>query len=172
MLTKFYAAQLASSQTRLKLPASALTPSFPVTGAGGSDIGSFQFSLAAAGTIALENRAAMEIVDRSKDLTVQWQGGSADTDVILVMGVGVNLPGNSSIQFLCTADPAAGSFNIPSRMLQMFPRVTQTARATAAFSQISVGRVPLRTPQTFSAPGLDAGFALASQWSGRAVIVP
>jgi hypothetical protein len=51
------------------------------------------------------------------------------------------------------------------------PQLANPFTLQTGFSYIYVGAPPLRAPQSFEAPGIDAGRALASQWSGRAVVI-
>jgi hypothetical protein len=122
------------------------------------------------GAITFPNRDQLIVVDRSKALTVHWQAAGTENDVILISGIGVNLPANSSAQFMCLASPSAGTFSVPAHILQAMPVTPQIADATTAFGYVFVGRSALRTPQTFSAPGADAAFGISSQLAGRAVL--
>jgi hypothetical protein len=170
--TRFYSGSVASSAEALGLPATVLSSPTLVTGPGGADVGTLQFTLQPPGPIAFTNRADLEVVDRTKGFTVNWQGGDTDRDVILVMGVGVNLPENSSAQFICTASPTPASFTVPARILQSMPLLRQPFAVDGAFTFVFVGRTPLRAPQAFDAAGADASFALTSQWAGKAVLIP
>lgn len=169
--TRFYSGVIGSDQAAPGPPASVLASPASVSGPGGADVGAFQFSLPPPGPLSFTNRADLEIVNRAKGLTVNWQGGDAARDVILIMGTGVNLPENSSAQFVCATSPSAGSFTVPAQILQALPLLREPAELKDAFTYVFVGRTPLRAPLSFSAPGIDAAFALESQWAGRAVLI-
>ena len=168
---RFYAGQISSEQAGVDPPSRIFTSPFAVSGPGGADVGAFQFTLQPPGPITFTNRADLEVANRTKDLVVSWQGTDEQRDVILVTGVGVNLPENSSAQFICTASPSSSSFTIPSRILRALPSLRERPSAEDAFSYVFVGRMPLRAPTAISVSGADAGFALATQWAGKAVVI-
>jgi len=166
--SKLYQGLLATSYDT---PSTALPPTVAVSGASSGAVGAFQFSIAGPAPLAFLNRAALDEVDRSQGLTLNWQGGDAARDVTLVMLVSVKQAENASVRVLCTAAGGDGSFTIPPHLLQLMPRLEERV-GEDAFSYVSVGRVSLRAPGSFEASGLDQGMAWTGQWSSRAVIIP
>ncbi len=165
-----YTGRIASSLEEPGLPASVLNAATTVSGPGGADVGTFQFTMQPPGAITFPGRDQLVVIDRSKALTVNWQASGAGNDVVLITGIGVNLPENSSAQFVCVANPAAGAFSIPPHVLQAMPITPDIADANTAFGYLFVGRSALRAPTTFAAPGADAAFGISAQHAGRAVL--
>jgi uncharacterized protein (TIGR03437 family) len=165
-----YSGKLASSPQGPDLPTSLLGAALNVQGAGGADIGAFQLQLQPPASITLTARAGLAIVDRNAPLEVRWQGGDPARDVVIITGVAVNLPENASTQFVCTSDPSTGVFTVPAYILQALPVTRNPQFAANAFGYVTVGRSPLRAPQTFDAAGAAAALAITSHWSSRAVV--
>jgi uncharacterized protein (TIGR03437 family) len=126
--------------------------------------GSFQFQ-ATAGTVApavgafttsvnfptpllqWTNQAAAATVTRSAGLLITWTGGSAGTYVIIS---GTSSSTSASGFFTCLAPVAAGQFTVPSYVLGTLPASTIG----------SLGVANETVPQSFTATGLDYGFAI------------
>lgn len=122
------------------------------------------------GAITFPGRDTLAAIDRSRPFTLTWQASNASNNVVLLIGTGVNLPENSSAEFVCVADPAAGTFSVPAHILQAMPVPPDIGEAATAFGYVMVGRTALRAPQTFTAPGVDAAFGISAQFAGRAVL--
>jgi uncharacterized protein (TIGR03437 family) len=89
-------------------------------GSGSSAVGPFTWSTILPASIAatLPTR-----VNRSQDLTLTWSGGSLFSVVTILMynGVAATSPNDSFVELICTANASAGSFTIPSALLNLLP---------------------------------------------------
>jgi uncharacterized protein (TIGR03437 family) len=165
-----YSGLIASTIEDFGLQESLLSAPIGIQAPGGADVSAFQFQLQPPGPISFANRAGLDIVDRSQGLTVTWQGGDSERDVVLIAGVGVNLSENASAEFVCASDPAAGSFTAPPQILQAMPPAPDPSYPLNAFGYVYVGRQSVRAPANFEATGIAAGRALVSQRAGRAIL--
>jgi uncharacterized protein (TIGR03437 family) len=93
------------------------------------------------------NTAAFATVNRGSGATFSWTGGTAGSYVILA-GSSSNTATGAFASYACIAPVAAGSFNVPSYVLSALPAGTgsSTLENTSTY-------------QTFTATGLDSGFA-------------
>jgi hypothetical protein len=137
-------------------PATYIQPgNYTVTnGSGGADVGSFNWSLTLPAFVTPTNLPAS--VNRSQDLTVTWSGGSAYSivSVFATSGVPISLPQTSYVDIICTASASAGTFTIPSVMLNLLS-LNGYGSTTKLGVDLQVAGVPV---SDFSvAPDLDAG---------------
>jgi uncharacterized protein (TIGR03437 family) len=91
-------------------------------GAGGSSVASFNWNATLPDYVSPTNIPAS--LNPSEDLTVTWSGGSnyALVSIFGINRVPVALPQRSWVDFICTADAAAGTFTVPSAILNLLPR--------------------------------------------------
>jgi uncharacterized protein (TIGR03437 family) len=133
------------------LPAGFLTMSggsFMFQAAAGTQVGAFTTSVNfPTPLLQWTNQAAAATVTRSAGLPITWTGGSAGTYVIIS-----GTSSNSSVTgfFTCLAPVAAGQFTVPSYVLGTLPASTT--------GNLSVSNETV--PQSFTATGLDYGFAI------------
>jgi uncharacterized protein (TIGR03437 family) len=133
---------------------------------GGADVGSFQASVTVAPPFTWTNRDQLNIVDRTKPLTLAWSG-LPQGQTIAILGGNVDLPTNSSGVFYCVASANAASFTIPPAILAAVPP-TQ-ANVLKSKSVIYLTTVAPSNGAPFSAPGLDSAVAVAGYLSGKTV---
>ena len=145
-------------------PGTQLTVSTP----GGGDVGPLQATLLATTPVSWTNRAQLAQVDRGHALTFAWSGGDAQHESVLLGGVSSDTPTHSSAAFLCLISPADGSFAVPSYVLANLPATRTTE--TLPKSWLFLGSIPLNGAAPFSAPGIDAGFAIFSPWNVSSVV--
>jgi uncharacterized protein (TIGR03437 family) len=136
---------------------------YTVAGSGGADVGPFSASIALPSGFSWTNESAIASpISRAAPLTVAWTGGAGGLVVVLgaaltrTAGTGVTAT-FSALGFTCTAAASAGSFTVPSNILQQLPAVGGDATA-ATFGLLSVFAVPDsgKAQGTFTAP-LTAG---------------
>jgi uncharacterized protein (TIGR03437 family) len=145
-----------------------LTPgAFTMSGPGGVDVGSFQAQVTLPSPLAWSNRAQTITIARSQGFTVNWNGAPDGQSVIIFGGV-VDLPTNSSAIFACVASPGASSFAVPAAILGNVP-VTRV-NLLQSKGVIYVGSLPVQTPATFNASGIDFGAIVAGAFFGKTVI--
>ncbi|MGB7760845.1 MAG: hypothetical protein WBL61_13510 [Bryobacteraceae bacterium] len=136
---------------------------YTVAGTGGANVGAFSASVTLPGDFVWTNQSAIaNPIPRASPLTVTWTGGEGG--LVIVMGAaltrtaGTGLSATfSALGFNCTAAASAGSFTVPSNILERLPAVSGNATA-ASFGLLSVSAVPDsgKGQGTFTAP-LTAG---------------
>jgi uncharacterized protein (TIGR03437 family) len=130
-------------------------------GSGGSDIGAFKVSLQMAPPVTWSNMGSISTVTRSSGLMVNWTGGDPTTNVTIT-GVSIGSFGGSSTSFVaasftCQAPASAGTFTVsPAVLLSLPPSISLEG---ISISTLSLSNV---TAKTFTATGLDYGYASAS----------
>ena len=118
---------------------------FTFAGQGGSDVEAFNAALNFPNPLFWTNASAASAITRSQGVTVNWTGGDPDTYVQITGSattVGV------TVSFTCDAPVSPATFTVPAAVLLALP---------AASGGIAVGNFTL--PNSFSATGLDFGFA-------------
>ncbi len=139
---------------------------FNVSGAGGSDVASFQATLNIPQPLTWSNRDTLQTVTRSQGFTVNWSGAAAG-NTVFVAGAGEDMPDNASSMFICTAHPGDTSLTVPADVLaNILPARTLLLQSRGA---LYVGQWPLASPPTFSASGIT-GFMLPVEVQGRTVM--
>jgi uncharacterized protein (TIGR03437 family) len=137
---------------------------YTVAGAGGADVGAFSASITLPDDFAWTNPSAIaNPIPRASPLTVTWTGGKGGLVIILgaaltrTPGTG-EIPTFSALGFNCTAAASAGSFTVPSNILQQLPAVSGDATG-ATFGLLSVSAVPdtSKGQGTFTAPLTGGG---------------
>ncbi len=97
--------------------------SYQVAGPGGEDVGSFSANLTLPDPLVWTNQSQITSVDRTKGVTVTWNGGDPNGYVQITGGSSVNLAnsGYGSALFTCNARTADGSFTVPPIILLGLP---------------------------------------------------
>jgi hypothetical protein len=147
---------------------SILAGKYTLNGAGGKDVGSFNTSITL-GTPLTVTGGLPSTVTRSQGLTLNWTGGNS-TDAVQIIGysgtqsgTGANIV-TSATEFICTTTAGAGSFTVPSSVLNQLPP-TVAANNGTGFLELGSGPPPV----TFS-PSLTAGGTVASTFSAQLAI--
>jgi uncharacterized protein (TIGR03437 family) len=133
-----------------------------ITGAGGSDVGSFSVSVNPAPQVTLTKPTTSATVQRDNGLTVNWtiNGGPANGLVFVAGGTKDSALRNSAA-FLCTASATSTALTVPSAILQRIP---------GTGSGVVLVGVLQATPQsTFQASGIKGGAATAASISATSV---
>lgn len=139
---------------------------YQVTGTGGADVGAFTASFQVTAPLMWTNQGTVMAnpINRSQPLTIAWTGGDPG-GYALIEGIGSNgLSASNSIgaAFICIAPIGPGTFTVPASVLLSLPGGTNTSAG-----YLSVGSVGAQ--QTFTAPGLDAGYMSAASIAGGSV---
>jgi uncharacterized protein (TIGR03437 family) len=137
---------------------------FQLNGDGGPDVGPIRASFAVSTALTWTNKSQIANVDRSQPLSINWTGAPAG-QTVLILGSNSDVPLNANATFVCTADATAGTFAVPSQILQSLP----ASRTSVIQSKgiIYVGSAPLASPSTFTAAGLDLGVVMPILLSGK-----
>jgi len=135
--------------------------SYTVSGAGGSEIGSFSVAEKLNSTAALiASPGEGQTVSLKSDLTVQWSGGNQNQQNGYFTIGGVSFADTAQtqyVEFQCTAPLSASQFIVPAWVLATLPpsATTKNGTETIPLGYIWIGEYD--TPTTFQAKGLDRG---------------
>jgi len=142
---------------------------YTIAGTGGPDIGAFTASVNLPGNLTWSNRDTIaDPIPRGSDLNITWTGGS--TGLVTIAGMALAQTGGtlqdaiySGTLFTCTAQASAGSFTVPSSVLQQLP-VVSGDMTSGSFGILSVVAAPDSTKGqgVFPAP-LAAGGTMIDQ---------
>jgi uncharacterized protein (TIGR03437 family) len=153
--------------TATPTPAYFSAGAYTLSGSGGSAVGSFSAQLTVP-TDPTTNASSFSTIDRTKDLTVTWSG-AAPGDFVAISGTASVSAGLGPIAtspgdaFLCIAPGSAGTFTVPSFVLEALP----STASEFADSYLLVGT---QTPAVkFSASGLDDGYVTYRSLAGSTV---
>lgn len=147
--------------------------SYTLTGSGGSAVGSFSEQFTVPSDITWTNSSSAATINPANDLPITWSGGTSNEFVEMTvlstaqtgtLGPGSNTPGNA---VLCVAPASAGSFTIPSFVLQAL--TPSTTGSLVPTSYVLVGAQS--QPVNFSASGLDDGYILYRNFTGTNVTI-
>ena len=162
---------LGGSITNNILPSSLyLTPgSYSLTGMGGMGgrIGAFSTNFTLPQPLNWTNQSSLGVVMRSQPLTLNWTGGG-DEDSNFVIGLGVDLPTNSSSIFVCSVPPGAHSFTVPSDVLANLPATRPNPLQSK--DVIYLFSIPDASEANLNATGLDVGYTATYIIDGKTVI--
>jgi uncharacterized protein (TIGR03437 family) len=132
---------------------------YVVSGAGGLDVGSFHVTLGDPPGNTWTTGDGSTVVNRANGLTVNWSvtGGDPSKLLAIVMGANADSVDSRTEIFTCTANAGDGTLTVPPAILSRIP----VTRGTVGLSMgaVVVGMLPLQPQATFSATGLDYGFA-------------
>jgi len=158
----------------LPLPATAATlpldaGTFTVSGTGGKDVGAFSGNITLRSPLVWTNRTQLATIDRKTPFTMNWTGGVAGENV-LVLGYGTDQKTKASSGFICVAPSGTGSFTVPTSALFNLPAVSGTADLSDRMGLL--GLLSFRSPgivAPFQAPGIDVGVILGAQIEARTI---
>jgi hypothetical protein len=135
--TNQYSFTLASGSTRTLQPGT-----YRLNGTGGADVGAFSAQVTVP-SFTWTNKSAVTVVNRNVALTVNWTGGG--TGLVTINGFsGRAISGTSTnatfdaTGFVCVAQASAGTFTVPTSVLQQLPAANFDLTA-ALGSNFSVG---------------------------------
>ena len=124
-------------------------------GSGGADVGGFRGTLTIGAPLNWTNAASISTVIRTNSLPITWTGGDANGYAIILGVSAVNDKVGAS--FACLTNANAGSFTVPSWVLQALPATAQIAGTTPfGVLGLSISGAPV----SFTASGLDSGYML------------
>ena len=137
---------------------------YSVSGSAGSDVGAFMASVVVPSALTWINQDQITIVNRSQPLMLTWTNGGSQP--VGIMGIGSDLPTNSSALFLCLATPGSITFAVPPQVLSALP-----PSQPDPLKSKSVIYLVSSTASTFMANGLNSGFASGVYIAGKTVIL-
>jgi uncharacterized protein (TIGR03437 family) len=141
--------------------------SYTIQGFGGGDVGAFSTNFPIPQPPTWTNRNSLLNVDRSQPLSLSWTGGDGQT--VAIIGIGEDLPTNSSAAFVCMAAQGAASFTVPTDILSNLP----ASRANPLQSKDVIYLLSLAgsSVQNISASGLDQGITAFYYVNGKTVVL-
>jgi hypothetical protein len=124
-------------------------------GSGSTNVGAFSWSETLPPYVTATNLPAS--INPSQDLTLTWSGGSNYPLVSIfgISGVPVALPNSSFVDFICTADGSAGTFTIPSAILNLLPS-NGYGSLTKKGVDLEIAGVTAEDFTAAGSPGIDA----------------
>jgi uncharacterized protein (TIGR03437 family) len=169
-LLPFYAGYLGTDDPYFGASTLVFNESGPTTisGTGGTGVEKFQIAVPPAVQVNWLNRLQIGIIDRTQPLTVTWSPGGLENTTMAIGASNYDLLTNTTQTLICTADPAAGSFVVPSYILGAFlPSSTAFGRSHGV---LGLAAVPAQGLTKFTASGLDAGIAVQIITSAKTVL--
>ncbi len=136
---------------------------YTVTTNGGTNVPGFTTSVTVPPALNWTNRDQITAVDRSQPLTINWSG-AVSSQPVEILGVGSDLPTNSSALFFCVVPAGATSFTVPAQALSPLP----AARLNPLASK-DVIYVMTSSPSTFNASGLSTAVTSGGYIAGKTV---
>ena len=136
-----------------------------VAGAGGGDVGAFESTIRVAGPVMWTNREQIDTVVRSEGVRLSWSSTNAQ---VLILGISVDYPTNSSGVFACVARRDATFFDVPDYILANMPasRISRT-RSVGFLVLVSI---PTQQSASFEAEGLNFGAVLSATTTAKGVL--
>jgi uncharacterized protein (TIGR03437 family) len=149
--------------------------SYTITGPGGPDVGAFTVDLTVPQPLTWTNMSAISAspITRSQGVTVNWTGGASGS-YVSITGESLNLnaamTGGVFALFSCLAPASAGTFTVGPDVLLQLPASTGITEDGITFSLSTLGLGNALPPVSFSASGLDVGFASSNVSANASVI--
>lgn len=137
-------------------------------GAGGADVGAFAFTENLPAFYQWTNKAAITTISRSQSLTVTWTPTNNASGGISIVGTSYSIPKKVASALYCYADPALGTFTIPSHILSGMVQSDAGGVSDFPAGSLTVGGVA--DPKYFTAPGLDLGLFTVSSVETKSVV--
>lgn len=136
----------------------AMLPSIPTNGgayvfnngSGGTNVKGFNVTVNYPAPLTWSNQSSISTVNRANGQTITWQFGAAGTYVGISGSSTSSGLNGLTVSFTCLAPVGAGTFTIPPAVLLALPPGTGSLTVENNTN-----------PTTFTATGLDIGFALA-----------
>lgn len=144
----------------------ALDPGDYTLSGSGADTGAYQARLRVPAPFTWTNRDTIDVVDRSKPLTLYWTG-AGPAQRLAVIGASVDLPTSASAMFYCVIAPGETFFTVPPEVLSALPATRSDPLQSK--SVLYLTNMPMANATAFTAPGLDTGLAAAVFQSGKTV---
>ena len=132
---------------------------FTISGPGGADVGAFTTAIDLTAPPVWTNQSSLSTVNRANGLTVNWTGGSPNTEVLLY-GSSAGDKNSFGASFACSAPATAGTLTVPPSVLQVLPAGTN---GQLRFSLDA-------TTSTYIASGLDVGFVTSNRETARIAV--
>ena len=137
-------------------------------GGGGADVGSFNANVNMPAPLQWTNQTAVTTaaIDRTKPLLLTWTGGAAGS-YAFITGTSTSVTSTTVAEatFVCIAPISAGQFSVPPSVLLSLPVSGATLGSSTSILLLGTSS----NPQSFTAPGLDIGYFIATSATGGTV---
>jgi len=136
---------------------------YTIAGTGGADVGAFNASVGVPGSFSWTNENSLaNPIPRSSNMNIAWTGGG--TGLVTITGMAMAQSGGTidnpiydATGFSCIAPASAGSFSVPSSVLQQLPAVSSDITSgNLGFLSVLAAPDPSKGQGVFTAP-LTAG---------------
>ncbi len=141
---------------------------YKFAGTGGADVGAFSATVNVPANLVWTNETAITAnpINRGMPLTLTWTGGDPNS-YAYIEGYSINPnPANAAATlgavFVCIAPIGPGTFTVPPAVLLSLPASAAKGNEGILFLGSS------STPTSFSAPGLNVGYAVSETFYGAA----
>jgi uncharacterized protein (TIGR03437 family) len=140
---------------------------YSISGMGGTGVGPFSVNFTIPQPLNWTNQSSIGTVVRSQPLTLNWTGGETG-DLDFVIGLGVDLPTNSSSIFVCSVPSGANTFAVPPDILANLP----ATRPNPLQSKDVIYLLSVQGPSivNLNATGLTSGATSAYLINGKTVL--
>lgn len=138
-------------------------------GAGHQDAGAFRTPIRLREMIRWTNRQQIESIDRTKSLTVAWEGGDPAAELAIIVGLASLEDQQQRAAFVCTAPVAAATFTVPSTVLASLPPVPASTVLAFPPGSLYVGTLSRPDLNRFTTKSVNFGFVHYLQLTGIGV---
>ncbi len=142
---------------------------YTITGPGGAQVGAFTAQYTISTPLNWTNKAAVNNVARGSGQVVTWQAGSAN-DYVIIYGYSASELSETATYgiFTCIERASVGTFTVPAGILLALP-ATPTGGDTFGAPLGVFGVGVINQERTFTAPGIDYGYTVATAQSLKSV---
>lgn len=137
-------------------------------GNAGSAVGAFSAALNSTNLFTWTERSTIDRISRGFPFRAFFTPNDSTAPTILSLVV-YTAQQNATVAITCLVPPTTQNFVIPTDILSHLP--PSPVRYDGSFAMLGMGVVPLPRAVPFTAPGLDAGLAVFSQWLTRSVYI-
>lgn len=137
-------------------------------GNAGSTVGTFSAAMNSTNLFTWTERPTVDRISRSFPYRAFFTPNDSTAPTVLSL-VSYSAQQNATVAITCVAPPSTQSFVIATDLLSHLP--PSPTRYDGSFSMIGMGVVPLSRAVPFTAPGIDGGLTVFSQWLTRSVYI-
>lgn len=137
-------------------------------GNAGSAVGNFSAAINSTNLFNWTERPTIDRISRSFPFRAFFTPNDSTAPTVLSL-VSYTAQTNATVAITCLIPPSVQNFTIPVDLLAHLP--PSPTRYDGSFSMLGMGVIPLPRAVPFSAPGLDGGLSVFSQWLTRSVYI-
>ncbi len=137
-------------------------------GNAGSAVGNFSAAINSTNLFNWTERPTIDRISRGFPFRAFFTPNDSSAPTVLSL-VSYTAQLNATVAITCVVPPNTQNFIIPTDLLAHLP--PSPTRYDGSFSMLGMGVVPLPRAVPFTAPGLDGGLTVFSQWLTRSVYI-